>query len=225
MMGAVVFDMDGVLFDTERLGMESWLAIADRHGFSDMETFYPSCIGRNNADTKALTLEFYGADFDYDTFRKEASAYFHAFVAQNGLPVKEGVCELLTFLKEQKWQIALASSSNYKSVIAHLEQTGLKEYFSAIVTGDMVEHSKPEPDIYLIACKKIGVSPEDAFAIEDSPNGIRAAHRAGMRPIMVPDLVAADEEMERLCHKIFPSLIDVKAYLSTFPQSSATGQQ
>lgn len=213
MMGAIVFDMDGVLFDTERLCMESWLAVADRHGFSDMETFYPSCIGRNNADTKALVLEFYGTDFDYDTFCKEASSYFHASVAQNGLPVKEGVRELLDFLKEQKWQVALASSSNYKSVTAHLEQAGLREYFSAIVTGDMVEHSKPEPDIYLIACAKIGVPPEDAYAIEDSPNGIRAAHRAGMRPVMVPDLVAADDEMKQLCHRIFASLTDVKTYL------------
>ncbi len=230
---AIVFDMDGVLFDTERLCIESWLAVADRHGFSDMETFYPRCIGRNAADTRALTLEFYGADFNYDGFSREASAWFHDSIRQNGLPVKKGVRELLDYLWKNKslpkpesgqqpeWKIALASSTGYASVISHLELAGLRKYFSVIVTGDMVKHSKPEPDIYLMACEKLGAEPADTYAVEDSPNGIRAAYRAGMKPIMVPDLIAADEEMKRLSHRIFADLTEVKGYLESLPNPIA----
>ena len=87
----------------------------------------------------------------------------------------------------------MASSTRYSSVVNHLEEAGIKDYFSVIVTGDMVEHSKPKPDIYLLACEKLGVEPAKAYAVEDSYNGIRSAHAAGMKPVMVPDLLEPDE--------------------------------
>ena len=213
-MNTVVFDMDGVLFDTERLCMESWLALSEKYGISNMEEFYPKCIGRNDTDTTALVLEYYGADFPYEKFRRETSLWFHDWIDQNGLPVKEGVRELLDFLKEHDWKVGIASSTRCQSVAEHLERTGLREYFSVIVGGDMVEHSKPQPDIYLIACEKLEVSPAQCYAIEDSPNGIRAAYRAGMKPIMVPDLLQPDEEMTQLSYKIFKDLKEVLAYFS-----------
>lgn len=213
-MNTVVFDMDGVLFDTERLSMESWLALSAQYGIRDMETFYPRCIGLNNTDTRALVREYYGADFPYEEFSRAASLLFRERVKQNGLPVKEGARELLTFLKEQNWKIGLASSTRRQSVQSHLEETGLADYFSVVVGGDMVEHSKPRPDIYLLACAALNASPCECYAIEDSPNGIRSAHRAGMKPLMVPDLAAPDEEMRRLSHEIFQNLREVQSYLA-----------
>lgn len=212
MINTVVFDMDGVLFDTERLCLESWLAVAGQHGIPGMEEFFPTCIGRNNTDTKALVLEHYGAKFPYEEFCREASRWFHDRIEQNGLPVKEGVRELLQFLKDRDWNVGLASSSRYQSVVGHLERAGIRDAFSVIVGGDMVEHSKPRPDIYLMACEKLCAAPSECYAIEDSPNGIRAAHSAGMRPIMVPDLVAPDAEMEQLAHIICRNLREVQAY-------------
>ena len=177
-----------------------------------MEIIFPKCIGRNANDSRQIVLEAYGADFDYEVFRREASDWFWKYLEENGLPVKEGVRELLNWLKEQGWRIGLASSTRRSSVISHLEQAGIKDFFEEIITGDMVEHSKPLPDIYLLACRKLMVDPAETYAIEDSPNGIRSAYRAGMKPIMVPDLLSPDGEMEQLSTCIFSGLLDVLDY-------------
>lgn len=215
MTKAVVFDMDGVLFDTERLCQDSWIEVANRRGLPDMEIIFPKCIGRNANDSRQIVLEAYGADFDYEVFRREASDWFWKYLEENGLPVKEGVRELLNWLKEQGWRIGLASSTRRSSVISHLEQAGIKDFFEEIITGDMVEHSKPLPDIYLLACRKLMVDPAETYAIEDSPNGIRSAYRAGMKPIMVPDLLSPDGEMEQLSTCIFSGLLDVLDYFKS----------
>ena len=126
--------------------------------------------------------------------------------------MKKGVHELLSFLADQHFRIGLASSSSYESVTDHLKRANILHYFSAIVTGDMILHSKPAPDIYLLACEKLQSHPEECYAIEDSPNGIRSANRAGMMPIMVPDMIAADSEMKELSLTILPDLLAVKSY-------------
>lgn len=210
---AVIFDMDGVLFDTEKLCMDSWIAVAGEQGIPDMETFFPSCIGRNLTDTKALFWDFYGDVYDYERFRKQASIWFHNYIEQKGLPVKKGVRELLDFLQRGGYDIGLASSTSRPSVEGHLVRAGIREYFQSLTTGDMVEHSKPCPDIYLMACKSVGVDPARAIAIEDSPNGIRAAYSAGMIPVMVPDLIAPDQEMREKSVLICRDLLEVMRFL------------
>ncbi|MBQ7926975.1 MAG: HAD family phosphatase [Lachnospiraceae bacterium] len=211
---AVVFDMDGVLFDTERLCMDMWAKVADARGLSGMIQVGYDSIGRNENDTRALTLAAFGADFDFEDFRAEVARLCHNYMQQQGIPVKKGVQELLDFLQEQGYRIALASSSSRQSVLRNLERAGFTAYFEEIISGDMVEHSKPRPDIYLLACEKLGVEPKAAYAIEDSPNGIRAAHGAGMKPIMVPDLIEADEEMKILSQVILDDLSAVRDYLA-----------
>lgn len=134
-------------------------------------------------------------------------------MAENGLPVKPGAPQILKWLKEAGYAIGLASSTRSSSVYRYLEQSGLKGYFSVVITGDMIEHSKPRPDIYLMACDRLGVQPEEAYAIEDSPNGIRSAHAAGMCPIMVPDMIEPDEEMKWLSFLIRKDLFEVRDYL------------
>ncbi len=212
-MKTVVFDMDGVLFDTERLCMDCWVQVAGEMGISDMREVFPRCIGLNGTDTKALILSHYGDDFPYEKYLEKTSVLFRKDIVENGMPVKAGVKELLDFLREQGWSIGLASSTRYESVMRQLQRAGIAEYFSVVVGGDMVEHSKPQPDIYLIACEKLGANPGETFAIEDSPNGVRAAHAAGMKPLMVPDMIAPDEEMRRLSLWIGKDLLAVKEYM------------
>lgn len=214
-MKAVVFDMDGVLFDTEKLCFDCWCQVAKEQGILDMETVFPRCIGRNNTDVREILFDFYGADFAYDTFCAEASVYFKRYITDNGMPMKPGVVELLDYLKKDGYTIGLASSTRYASVVNHLEQAGIREYFTEIVGGDMVEHSKPEPDIYLIACEKLGADPKETYAIEDSFNGIRSAYRAGMKPVMVPDMLAPDEEMKKLSIVICEDLTKLRTYFET----------
>lgn len=214
-MRAVIFDMDGILFDTERLCQDSWIQVAVKRGLPGMEEIFPRCIGLNANGSRRIVMEAYGEDFDYDGFRAEASAWFWDYIDKNGLPVMSGAEPLLEWLKNNGWFLGLASSTRRSSVVNCLERAGFSEYFSVVVTGDMVEYSKPQPDIYLLACRELGVKPEEAYAIEDSPNGIRSAHAAGMRPLMVPDMIEPDEEMRRLSHRIFQNLDRVLDYLKT----------
>ena len=210
----VIFDMDGVLFDTERLCIQCWEKAAKERGIEGIEEVSRRCIGLNDNDTKTLVLEaweqrFPGQAFPYEEFRRKVSEWFREEIQKNGLPLKPGVEKLLPYLQQGGFRIGLASSSRYESVVSHLRQAQLIDYFSVIVSGDMVEHSKPRPDIYLLACRKMGTLPEHAYAIEDSPNGIRAAAAAGMQPIMVPDLVEPDEEIKRLCLLVCRDLTEV----------------
>lgn len=212
-MNTVVFDMDGVLFDTERLCEQSWVVMAKEEGLPNMEEIFPRCIGLNANDSRRIVMEAYGEDFNYEGFRAKASDWFWNYIEENGLPVKPGVRELLAWLQQRNWRVGLASSTRRSSVMKCLERAGIQSFFSVVVTGDMVEHSKPRPDIYLMACSKLGAEPEQAYAIEDSPNGIRSAYAAGMSPLMVPDMIAPDEEMEKLSTGIFRDLGEVLEFL------------
>lgn len=211
-MRAVIFDMDGVLFDTERLCLESWRAVARINGLTGVEEVFPKCVGLNEADCRRVVAQDLGEDFDYARFSRQASAWMREYIEKHGLPVMEGAERLLDWLDAQGIPVGLASSTRYESVVRHLERSGLRHYFSQLATGDMVEHSKPRPDIYLLACDRMGVEPGEAYAIEDSPNGIRAASAAGLVPLMVPDMIAPDEEMRRLSREIFASLEEVLTY-------------
>lgn len=206
---AVVFDMDGVIFDSERCVLEGWLEVAEKYGIKDVERIFLKCIGTNAEATKAIFLNEYGADFPYDDYKKQASKIYHDRYDGGRLPLKPGVRELLKYLNEQGCLIGLASSTRYAVVESQIKAAGLMEYFKNLTGGDMLKKSKPEPDIFLMACDNLGVAPEDAIAIEDSYNGIRAAYRAGMCAIMVPDMIAPDEEMEGLAYGIFNNLGEV----------------
>ena len=214
-MRAVVFDMDGILFDTETLCRDSWMAIAGERGLPGMEEIFPRCIGLNANDSRQIVLGAYGQDFEYEEFRQQASVWFWDYIEKKGLPVMPGAREILEWLRDNHWTVGLASSTRRSSVENHLEQAGLRQFFQTVVTGDMVEHSKPRPDIYLMACENLRVDPGETFAIEDSPNGIRSAFAAGMIPLMVPDMLAPDEEMRELSSHIFKDLFEVLEYFKT----------
>lgn len=213
MIQAVVFDMDGVIFDSERLVIKCWEKVAKEKGFTGVEDVCCVCLGTNHAQTKARFLEAYGKDFPYDIYEREMARLFHEKADGGLLPKKKGVDELLTFLKKQGLKIALATSSREVTVRKEIQEAGLLPYFDVIVCGDMIKRSKPEPDIYLKACEYLQVKPENAYAVEDSFNGVRSATRAGLSCIMVPDIKQPDEEMRELACCILPSLLEVKEYL------------
>lgn len=219
---AVVFDMDGVIFDSERLVLEGWIEIAEKYGFADIKEICFQCIGVNSALTKEIFLKHYGADFPYDAYKNECSAWFHSRYDNGRLPVKTGVVELLSYLKEKKYLIGLASSTRQAVVTREIKDAGLMEYFGNLTCGDMVKKSKPEPDIFLLACKNLGVLPEETVTIEDSYNGIRAARRAGTVPVMVPDLLQPDEEMKQLSYRICKDLLEVREWFRAAVYNSRT---
>lgn len=210
---AVVFDMDGVIFDSERAVMNCWLELAAKYGIKNIEKPYLACTGTTMARTKEIMLEAYGEEFPYDTYAKEASGLYHEKYDGGKLPMKPGVVELLTFLKKENKKIALASSTRRQTVMNQLKDANILGFFDAVICGDMVQRSKPAPDIFLKACEELSVQPEKAYAIEDSYNGIRAAYAGKLRPIMVPDLLPENDEMEEKSEIVLESLIDVVEYL------------
>ena len=210
---AVVFDMDGVIFDTETVGLRSWAAVGERHGLENVEHYARECIGRSTKDSIKILRDAYG-DIDIEALRAECVFEFKSIIAAEGLKMKKGAKELLSWLKENGIKTAIASSTEYNGVISHLKNAGIDGFFDAVIGGDMVIDSKPEPEIYLKACEALGAEPGAAFAIEDSNNGIISAYRAGMRPLLVPDIVENTEEVKKMSEKIFSDLLQVKDHLS-----------
>ena len=212
---AVVFDMDGVIFDTERLVIEFWKEVAKKHNIPNVEHTCIQCLGTNRVRTREIFLENYGADFPFDPYRAEVTELFNTHYKGVPLPTKPGVRELLSYLQEQDIKVGLASSTAQHLVRDEIGTAGLLPYFQILVCGDMVEHSKPAPDIFLKACEILNADPTKSIAIEDSFNGIRSAHCAGMTPIMVPDQVQPTDEIRALAFHVMPSLLDVLNWLKT----------
>lgn len=210
----VVFDMDGVIFDSERATMDCWLELAEKYNIPNIQEPYLACIGTTKERTREIMQDAYGEDFPFDQYAAEESKMYHEKYDGGRLPMKPGVMELLTYLKQSGKKIALASSTRSSTVIQQLKDANLYSFFDAIICGDMIEKSKPAPDIFLKACEELGIVPERAFAIEDSYNGIRAAYTGGLRGIMVPDLLPADEEMTEKAESIQKNLFDVINYLN-----------
>ena len=213
MTKAVIFDMDGVIFDSERAVYNGWLELAAKYNFKDIEMIYMKSIGVNSTVTRQIFMDYYGEDFPYDEYKKEQSYNYHEKYSNGRLPMKPGIKELLIGLKEKGCKIAIASSTRKELVEKQIEDAGLRKFFDVIVGGDMVEKSKPEPDIFLKAAKLLDVQPEQAYVIEDSYNGIRTAFTGGMIPIMVPDMLEPDDEMKEKAQYIFKDLYEVKELL------------
>jgi len=183
----VIFDMDGVIFDTERLMLNCWKCVCPNYGITDIEKIYPSCIGIDERQTLEIFNIYYGGKYPLAEIRQKVIELMRAEVVRNGPPMKPYVGELLSYLQDSGFHIALASSTETQQVIHELTQAGIITCFEAVIGGDMVSHGKPAPDIFLFACRELGCEPANTFVIEDSPNGIQAAFSAGTIPaILIP---------------------------------------
>ena len=212
-MKAVVFDMDGLMFDTERVAILAWDYAGERLGFGKAGYMVYKTLGMNvDASNQIWTKEF-GNRYNPEELWKYTREFYHDFYENNKVPVKKGLYVLLDYLKKNGYRLAVASSTSKRGVERNLKDAGVLEYFDALVCGDMVEKSKPEPEIYLKACKALGVEPSEAVALEDSRNGLLSAHRAGMKVIMVPDLWEADAEVKAFLWNMCNDLEEVKEYL------------
>ena len=210
----VIFDMDGVLLDSEVLDHKCWYEIADENGLKEIDDVFFKTIGRTEDACIRLLKDKYGEDFDGAWFRAATLARFDEKAERDGMPVKPYAADCLKGLKDAGYGLALASSTNIDRVKRQLTETGLIGYFDEVIGGGMFKNSKPDPEVFLLACEKLGAVPAETYVIEDSFNGVRAAHAGGMLPIMVPDLVQPDEEILEICHRVCRNLKEVKEYLS-----------
>lgn len=209
----IVFDMDGVLFDSERISLKAWERAGEEIGFHDWERAHRECTGLSRTDAYVKLAELYGPNFPAQKIREKASEYFYVITAESGLPQKYYAKEILEYLKGKGYPLALASSTRRQIVERELKEGGLYDFFDFVIGGDDVTHSKPHPEIYQLACKGINVLPQEAVAIEDSINGILSAHAAGMKCVMVPDQIQPEEKTKNLLYKLCDTLEDIKNFL------------
>lgn len=209
MIRGFVFDMDGLLFDSERIVQRSWYAAGAELGCPDIGAQIYHTIGFNRARRAVYFKELYGADFPYAVFQEKAARYFMEIVDKEGMPMKPGVPALLTFARSKDISVGLATSSSEDYARGNLRSAGIASYFDQIVSGNMVERSKPDPEIYRKACAAMGVAPAQAIAFEDAPAGIVSAWRAGLRTVMVPDMVQPDAETQAKVWMLKASLVEV----------------
>ena len=210
----VIFDMDGVIFDSERAYIDAYIKLAPKYGLADVRQACIESIGVTRDVTKQIFFRYHGGDFDFAAYREDVQRE----LSSRSFDIKPGVFELFDWLKSVGAKIALASSTRRISVDRMLSDAGLTEYFDAIVCGDMVSRSKPHPEIFLKAAERIKADPGSCYVIEDSYNGIRAARAAGTHPVMVPDIVQPDEEIRELAEIVLPSLFEVREYLEAVDQ-------
>lgn len=215
MYKAVVFDMDGVLVDTEKIYRRSWKINGMSIGITeqDMDHICDRVAGGNKASNARVFKDIMGEDFDYLAFRQRTMELFDEYVREHGVEIKAHVADTLKYLKDKGVKIALATSTERERAEKRLESVGILEYFDTRVCGDEVTRGKPNPDIYLKACEKLGVKPSDTVGVEDSVNGVIAAHSAGLFTVMMVDLIKPNEITAKNTDKVF---FDMKELCSLF---------
>ena len=212
-LDALVFDMDGLIFDSERVVQRTWNDAGEQLGYGKIGEHIYNTLGFNVKRRKEYFQGVFGQDFPMDDFNRITRARFQEIVAEEGLAMKPGVRELLNWAHSRGIKPAVATSSRRVYSTDLLKRADIWKLLDGAVFGDMVTNAKPDPEIYLTACSLIHAVPARSVALEDAPAGIRSAHAAGMIPGMVPDLVKPDEETLRLCAGKFESLLDVIPYL------------
>lgn len=207
---AVVFDMDGLMFDTEKLWLDSVIKTNEVYGYNVPESLVIECMGKRKDYIDSRFKEVMGQDFDTDEFRRINKVFAAEDVSKNGLRVKKGLIELLYFLKSKNIKIALASSSKMDKIKQRFMEANLSlDYFEYIIGGDMVTKPKPDPEIYIKSCEILGVKPDKAIALEDSEYGIISAYKAGMKPVLIPDIKCPSDEILKLAYKKLDDLSQV----------------
>ena len=207
---AVIFDMDGVLIDTEKHYNAAWCEAARMAGVDGFRREHAlmlrSCDARLASE---MMKDIFGAGFDYFAIREVRRRLVAERLEKYGLEKKPGIDKILAFLRGHGIKAAVATATPIELTLQHLEKIGVRNQFDQIVSAKQVAHGKPAPDVYLYACEQIGEKPPDCIAVEDSPNGIRSAYAAGCKPVMVPDLTQPDGEIRPMLYAVADSLEDI----------------
>lgn len=206
---AVIFDMDGLLIDSEVIYFQVGSGIIESMGFEPDGDFLRKCTGLPENTWRQHMIEHYGPGFDGQVFAQRSLKEMRRWYTERSIPLKKGAIELLEYLKNNNIPCAVASSTYSGLGKVCLNNTGIYERFAACVFGDMVQQGKPAPDIFLAAAKALGKSPERCMGLEDSFNGIRASHAAGLYTVMVPDLLSPTREILTLTDGCVTSLLEV----------------
>lgn len=212
---AVIFDMDGLMFDTERLMKAGWEEAGREMGFTLTEYHLSQMRGGTRERSSKLFEEWFHGTVDYDQGRAIRTRYQRDSIEKHGVPVKKGLMELLSYLKEHRIPAAVATSTPRCDASRYWDMAGVTPYITASVCGDEVAKGKPDPEIFLTAAEKLQTPPKQCLILEDSLNGIRAAKAAGAWSCMVPDLTPATDEIRPLCDIICKDLSQVIPYLDS----------
>ena len=221
---AVIFDMDGTLLDTESVFRTIVFDVCAELGYEMTDAIQLAMIGSSHEATRNLLLNSFGANFPYLRFDELCHVHMDRFTSDKPVPLKRGAAELITSLASLSIPIAIATSSRRAHAQSHLEAVGIWAAFDTIVTRDDVTNPKPHPEPYLTAAERLKALPPNCVAFEDSMSGVRAAHAAGMRTIMVPDLVRPADDVVALCHAVIESL-ELAHHSLGQSRRSATGSQ
>lgn len=217
MITAAVFDMDGLMFDTERLVYENWQDMMDERGCDYDLDFFKQTVGKRKNEVQRIYFDRFGDDFPYWELADLGKARYVERVKAEGMPIKKGLVELLTFLRERDIKIALATSTSRQTAQFNLDISDTAKFFDALVCGNDVKNGKPHPEVFLTAAQRLGAKPGNCVAYEDSINGIISAHNAGMVTVMVPDYIAPTEEIKPmidfLCADLSQSIEKIKPIL------------
>lgn len=213
MIKGVIFDMDGLMFNTEWLSTVMWERAGAEAGVIVTKEFVDTCRGKNSNDIRKLFLEKFGPEFDYDTARNKRHQYMREYMEKNGVPKKEGLVELLTYLKEHEIGVAIATSTGREMAKWMLRDAGVYGYMNAFAFGDEVVRSKPDPEIFIKAAHALGLEPAKCVVLEDSGPGIIAGKAAGGYVIHIPDMMVLSDEIKEGITKEVKSLLDVITWL------------
>lgn len=218
MIKAVIFDMDGVLIDTEKHYNAAWCEAARMAGFGEFTREHALMLRSCDAKLASeMMRDIFGEGFDYFAIREVRRRLVAERLEKYGLEKKPGIDEILAFLHGKGIKAAVATATPLELTLQHLEKIGVKDLFDKIVSAKQVEHGKPAPDVYLYACEQIGENPSDCIAVEDSPNGIKSAYAAGCKPVMVPDLTQPDDEIKPLLYAVAESLSALRMIITDRP--------
>lgn len=203
----IIFDMDGLMIDSERIINEAVVRGGREMGLADIEKISLLTIGTSHDRTREIYADAYG-DFDFDRLMELKHKYVDEAIGDRGFPPKPGIVEILQKVTDKGYITAVGSSTREWAVKEFLGKIGVTRYFDIYVCGDMGLKSKPAPDIFLECAARMGLAPECCYVLEDSLNGIKAAYAAGMKPVMIPDMISPTEEIMPMLYALKPSLYE-----------------